>query len=137
MLITAHNYFTSTCQRAGKKFIIIRVFTYSFWKCCNRIYNCILNHKFEHWLKVNCWMIFSQDFPYSTVFFQNVRRDNQLDSIISPCLKDLIGRPAEKDPRHKHVCVENNFHFLPRAFDTAFVISTRFSPAAFACRRAC
>jgi hypothetical protein len=69
-----------------------------------------MDYIFKHGFQVNCWMSLGKDLSHALIFIQNFRGDDQLDFSIPACLENLKWWPTKKDPRNKHVCVENYFH---------------------------
>jgi len=110
MPVAAHNEITSACQCTGKKFIVIRILTNFFRKRNNGKGDGILDYICKHGFQADCWMFLGKYLSHAPIFVQYFGGDNHLDLSILPCLQNLIWRSTEKDPRNKHICVENYFH---------------------------
>jgi len=136
MLVAADNNFCPRRTGTGKELVIVRIRAYRDLKR-RRVNDLRMDrHKLNKSVKIDIRVLSDEDTADTLIFRQYLRAHNKRYTPVTPGLQYPQRRSAKKNPRNKHIGIDNNFHRRPRAFAMAAAISDFFMPERRACVRA-
>jgi hypothetical protein len=115
MFVPTDNQPTATGQGAGDKLVIVRVRTDGLTKGLCLSHFGLDDHQFQQPCDDYPMVLLMQDLSDPSVFFKGLRGQYQLNTAVSPSLKDTVWWSGKENSGNEYVGVQNDSHLRPRA----------------------